>query len=201
MQAGGAGQSIPVCKVNVIRCQKNDSVSKESKDHHPPDNYKSIPGRALARNPSDCRPQHSSDGGWNAGDKQLDPLQCWNRFVVTVVVYDGCCVVAESPVQSYIQLWPVPAGRCCWTRRIFGGRDNKTNARSEIRDTQHSEPTPLLQQARHPGSALSPPSHRCTAQCQITGGHRNTSREWRTKTRTKLPWFCRENFLKLAVWV
>lgn len=135
MQAGGAGQSIPVCKVNVIRCQKNDSVSKESKDHHPPDNYKSIPGRALARNSSDCRPQHSSDGGWNAGDKQLDPLQCWNRFVVTVVV-DGCCVVAES----YLQLWPVPAGRCCWTRRIFGGRDNKTNARSEIRDTQHSEP-------------------------------------------------------------
>ena len=134
MQAGGAGQSIPVCKVNVIRCQKNDSVSKESKDHHPPDNYKSIPGRALARNPSDCRPQHSSDGGWNAGDKQLDPLQCWNRFVVTVVV-DGCCVVAESHVQSYLQLWPVPAGRCCWTRRIFGGRDNKTNARSEIRDT------------------------------------------------------------------
>ena len=132
MQAGGAGQSIPVCKVNVIRCQKNDSVSKESKDHHPPDNYKSIPGRALARNPSDCRPQHSSDGGWNAGDKQLDPLQCWNRFVVTVVV-DGCCVVAES----YLQLWPVPAGRCCWTRRIFGGRDNKTNARSEIRDTQY----------------------------------------------------------------
>ena len=106
MQAGGAGQSIPVCKVNVIRCQKNDSVSKESKDHHPPDNYKSIPSRAPARNPAHCRPQNSSDGGWNAGDKQLDPLQCWNRFAVVAVVYDGCsCVVAESHVQSYVQLW------------------------------------------------------------------------------------------------
>ena len=174
MQAGGAGQSIPVCKVNVIRCQKNDSVSKESKDHHPPDNYKSIPGRALARNPSDCRPQHSSDGGWNAGDKQLDPQQCWNRFVVTVVCCCEwlLCCCRKPCTKLYTVL--APAGRCCWTRRIFGGRDNKTNARSEIRDTQHSEPTPLLQQARHPGSALSPPSHRCTAQCQITGGHRDT---------------------------
>ena len=129
MQAGGAGQSIPVCKVNVIRCQKNDSVSKESKDHHPPDNYKSIPGRALSRNPSDCRPQHSSDGGWNAGDKQLDPLQCWNRFVVTVVV-DGCCVVAESHVQSYLQSWRLlaaAAGHSAFlagvtTRRMRGRR-------------------------------------------------------------------------------
>ena len=169
MQAGGAGQSIPVCKVNVIRCQKNDSVSKESKDHHPPDNYKSIPGRALARNPSDCRPQHSSDGGWNAGDKQLDPLQCWNRLVVTVVV-DGCCVVAESHVQSYLQLWPVPAGRCSWTRRIFGGRDNKTNARSEIRDTQHSEPGTTFAASSAPWLRIVP---------SITPVHRSMPDNWR----------------------
>ena len=170
MQAGGAGQSIPVCKVNVIRCQKNDSVSKESKDHHPPDNYKSIPGRALARNPSDCRPQHSSDGGWNAGDKQstavLEPfcryccLLLWMVVVLLPKVIYSCgqCLLAAAAGHGAFL-----AG--VTTRRMRGRR-------YEIPSTV--SPAPLLQQARHPGSALSPPSHRCTAQCQITGGHRDT---------------------------